>query len=64
VAVLQLEPAGPIALRYRAGQYVTVELNDAALRAYSPATGMQADGRLELHVQLYAGGKGAVFAVR
>lgn len=57
VVVLQLEPAGPTALRYRAGQYVTVELNDGTLRAYSPATGMQADGRLELHVQLYAGGK-------
>ncbi len=57
VAVLHLEPAGLTALRYRAGQYVTVELNDGTLRAYSPATGMQADGRLELHVQLHTGGR-------
>lgn len=57
VAVLQLEPAGQTALCYRAGQYVTVELDDGTLRAYSPATGMQADGRLELHVQLYTGGR-------
>ncbi|WP_407313826.1 FAD-binding oxidoreductase [Pseudomonas sp. nanlin1] len=57
VAVLHLEPAGPTALRYRAGQYLTVELNDGTLRAYSPATGMQVDGRLELHVQLYTGGR-------
>jgi CDP-4-dehydro-6-deoxyglucose reductase len=56
VAVLHLEPACKTALRYRAGQYVTVELTDGTLRAYSPATGMQADGRLELHVQLHTGG--------
>ncbi|MGE1151756.1 FAD-binding oxidoreductase [Pseudomonas kitaguniensis] len=58
VAVLQLVPAaGSSVVRYRAGQYVTVELNDGTRRAYSPATGMQADGRLELHVQLYAEGR-------
>jgi ferredoxin-NADP reductase len=56
VAVLHLERAGKTALRHRAGQYVTVELTDGTLRAYSPATGMQADGRLELHVQLHTGG--------
>ena len=57
VAVLQLMPDGPPALRYRAGQYVTVGLDDGTVRVYSPATPMQADGCLELHVRLFPNGR-------
>lgn len=44
-------------MRYRAGQFVSLELPCGSLRSFSLAQPCQPDGKLELHVRLRPGGR-------
>ncbi|MDY7562386.1 FAD-binding oxidoreductase [Pseudomonas sp. 10B1] len=57
ISILLLAPLAAATLKYRAGQYVNIELPDGTQRSYSPATQLRTDGYLELHVRVFPNGK-------
>jgi CDP-4-dehydro-6-deoxyglucose reductase len=56
VAVLQLKLPGGKALRFRAGQYIEVIVEDGARRSFSIANAPDDPGTIELHVRHVPGG--------
>lgn len=57
VVRLCLAPEGGARLQYREGQYLSIELPDGDVRAYSMACAVRDDALLELHIRLHPAGK-------
>jgi NAD(P)H-flavin reductase len=54
---LCLKPEGTTALRFHAGQYINIVLEDGAKRSFSFATAPHAADEIELHVRRIPGGR-------
>ncbi len=57
VMLLDLRPEGNEQMKFIAGQYVAVLLDDGAKRSYSIANAPHESDRLQLHIRLVPGGK-------
>ena len=57
VMVIELRPEGGQQMKFIAGQYIAVHLDDGTKRSYSIANAPHESDRLQLHIRLVKGGK-------